>query len=67
MIMISYVAFHDLHLYEEYREIIPEIMCTKVPDVYRYFPSLVLGATSCKIFLIPSSLPGLWWCSDRPA
>ena len=32
MIMISYVAFHDLHLYEEYREIIPEIMCTKVPD-----------------------------------
>ena len=43
MIMNSYVTFHDLwihiwiHVYEEYdseeyREIIPEIMCTKVPD-----------------------------------
>ena len=38
MIMNSYVTFHDLwihiwiHVYEEYREIIPEFMCTKVPD-----------------------------------
>ena len=37
--MNSYVTFHDLwihiwiHVYEEYREIIPEFMCTKVPDV----------------------------------
>ena len=39
MIMNSYATFHDLwihiwiHVYEEYREIIPEFMCTKVPDV----------------------------------
>ena len=38
MIMNSYATFHDLwihiwiHVYEEYREIIPEFMCTKVPD-----------------------------------
>ena len=42
MIMNSYVTFHDLwihiriHVYEEYREIIPQIMCTKVPHVYVY-------------------------------
>ena len=36
----EYATFHDLwiriwiHSYEEYREIIPEIMCTKVPDGY---------------------------------
>ena len=39
MVMNSYVTFHDLwihiwiHVYEEYREIIPEFRCTKVPDV----------------------------------
>ena len=38
MIMNSYVTFHDLrihiriHVYEIFCEIIPEIMCTKVPD-----------------------------------
>ena len=38
MIMNSYVIFHDLwihiwiRVYEEYREIIPEFGCTKVPD-----------------------------------
>ena len=38
MVMNSYVTFHDLwihiwiHVYEEYREIIPEFRCTKVPD-----------------------------------
>ena len=39
MIMNSYATFHDLWLgihtwiyVYEYREIIPEIMCTKVPD-----------------------------------
>ena len=37
--MNSYVTFHNLwihiwiHVYEEYRGIIPEIMCTKIPDV----------------------------------
>ena len=36
--MNSYVTFHDLwihiwiHVYEEYREIIPEFGCVKVPD-----------------------------------
>ena len=39
MIMNSYATFHDLriqiwiHVYEEYSEITPEIMGSKVPDV----------------------------------
>ena len=42
MTMNSHATFHDLwiqiwiHLYEEYSEIIHEIMCTKVPDEYIY-------------------------------
>ena len=40
MIMNSYATFQDLwiriwiHAYEEYREIIPEIKCSKVPDAH---------------------------------
>ena len=41
MIMNSYATFHDLwiqvwiHVCEEYHEIIPEIMGTKIPDEIR--------------------------------
>ena len=51
--MKSYATFHDLwihmwiHVYEEYCEIIPEIMCTKVPD----------EVTICAC---PLDLSGLW-------
>ena len=48
--MNTYATFHDLwihvgiHVYEEYREIVPEIMCTKVPDEQEK----VNGCMKCK-------------------
>ena len=61
MIMNSYVTFHDLwihiwiHVYEEYRKIIPEFMCTKVPDVQ--ISQSAWGLLSSKIILFEDCHP----------
>ena len=63
MIMNSYATFRDLwiyiwiHVYEEYREIIPEIMCTKVPDAV----SVLCQPFLFKLFKVRINwLPCLW-------